>query len=39
MLDVLEPRWDSGCIFDEEDTGYMDNEGVDYPINLEDDGE
>lgn len=34
---IIDPdRWLSGCTFDEEGTGYEDNEGNDYPINLED---
>lgn len=36
---ITDPRWSDGCTYDEEGTGYEDNTGVDYPINLEDDGE
>lgn len=33
---MKDPRWSDGCIFDEEGIGYDDNDGSDYPINLED---
>ena len=36
---MLNPRWSDGCLYDCEGMGYEDNEGGDYPINLEDEME